>query len=595
MCGISGFLTSSTCPPRELLVRMADALQHRGPDDRGYFYDQAAGLGLAHNRLSIIDLTAAGHQPMVGRDGRTALVYNGEVYNSKELRKELEAAGHMFVSRCDTEVVLRAYEQWGRECVNRFCGMFAFALWDDRRKELFLARDPLGMKPLYYTTEKTGLSGFYFASELKAFRAVQGFRLSVSRAAVNSFMEFGYMFDENRTALEGVWKLPPGHTLVVRADGQAGRPQAYHILPSQPDAGETSEGLLCERLHSTLNTVVAQHLVADVPVAILLSGGLDSSLMAALAARSAKVTTVTMGFAGARFDERPFARDVAAHIASDHHEVTITGKEIRDSLEETASVFDDLFDDWGTLSTRLLYLKCRQMGIKVVLVGEGADELFGGYPVFNVAGRLRGPTLWRLFRLWHMYGCRRYGRTMWPFFRTMEEYLRGASGDWFHSVRLFELRRQLPNHYVMKVDKASMSVSVEARAPYLDRRIVDIACRAPRATLLKGEQNKAMLRAVAARYDLLPPGIVDRRKFGASIAMSWMDDDPGFRAYARDVVLCREAEWTERLRLRRAMEAYFDRQRHGFGFPHPLSLFRIIAWRLMLLTLWSRSITNREM
>jgi asparagine synthase (glutamine-hydrolysing) len=569
---------------------MADALNHRGPDDRGYHEDPGAGLGLAHNRLSILDLTAAGHQPMSGREGNAVLVYNGEIYNFRELRRELEAVGHGFASRCDTEVVLRAYEQWGAECVTRFCGMFALAVWDARRRELFLARDPLGMKPLYYTTAIENGPGFFFASELKAFREVPGFRPRLSEAALASFMEFGYLFNAHQTAFQGVQKLPPGHTLVVREGGRAELPRAYHVLPGRPDVvAEGERGKRRAELHAALDTVVAQHLVADVPVGILLSGGLDSSLIAALAARHGALTTISMGFEGAPFDERPFARQVAKYIGSTHHEITITPAEVREHLEETVPVFDDLFDDWGTVSTRLLYKKCLEMGIKVVLVGEGADEIFGGYPVFHAAKEQSGPALWRLLRLWHHYGNRRYGRTMGPFFGLMRGFLRESGGDGFHSVRLFETRHQLPNQYVMKVDKASMSVSVEARAPYLDRRIADLACRLPASMLLRGPRNKVLLREIAAEQHLLPPEIIDRPKFGGSIAMNWMDDDPAFRAHAREVVLDSAAMWTDSLGLRRAMEAYFDHGRPGYAFPHPLSLFRILAWRMMQLELWSRA------
>lgn len=590
MCGISGFLTKGSGPPREWLVRMADALEHRGPDDRGYHHDPAAGVGLAHNRLSILDLTDAGHQPMYNADQSIVLVYNGEIYNFQELRRELESAGHHFASRCDTEVVLRAYEQWGAACVNRFCGMFALAIWDERCRELFLARDPLGMKPLYYSTAIAGSPGFFFASELKAFRTLPGFRPRLSTSAVGSFMEFGYIFDAHQTAFEDVRKLPPGHVLVVREGGRVDAPRPYHVLPAQPDIDTSGTTETCAtELHATLDLVVAQHLVADVPVGVLLSGGLDSSLIAALAARHAPVTTLSMGFAGAAFDERPFARRVAGYIGSTHHEIVITPTEVREHLEETIPVFDDLFDDWGTISTRLLYKKCRDMGIKVVLVGEGADEIYGGYTVFRTATELRGPTLWRLIQLWHRYGNRRYGLTMRPFFRLMQDFLLESGGDWFHSVRLFETRHQLPNQYVMKVDKASMSVSVEARAPYLDRRIADLACRLPAAMLLRGARNKAVLRELAAEHRLLPPEIIDRPKFGGSIAMNWMDEDVNFRSHARAIILDSAAVWTDRLGLRRAMNAYFDRGQLGYSFPHPLSLFRILAWRLMQLELWSRA------
>lgn len=589
MCGICGFQSIGMGGAADVLGRMLETIQHRGPDDHGQYLDSSAGLALGHRRLSIIDLSDAGHQPMLSEDGAIVLVYNGEVYNFLELRRELAARGHGFRSRCDTEVVLRAYEEWGSRCVERFAGMFALAAWDGRRRELFLARDPLGMKPLYYSTSVAGAPGFFFASELKAFRAIPGFAPRMGKTALASFLEFGYTFDSEATAYEGVSKLPPGHRLTVR-EGKPGVPEAFFSPPAEAcPMASLDLGAERARLHETLDTVMGQHLIADVPVAILLSGGLDSSLAAALAARRGPVTTVSMGFAGGTFDERPHARQVAEFIGSDHHEVTITPEEIRSSLAETVPVFDDLFDDWGTITTRLLYRKCRDMGIKVVLVGEGSDELFGGYPVFGAAPALRGPLPWRLLKLWHRYGNRRYGRTLLPFTQLVRGFLRDSGGDWFHSVRLFESRHQLPNHYVMKVDKASMSVSVEARAPFLDRRVAEAAYRLPCAALLKDGRNKAILREIAQEHHLLPEAIASRPKFGGSIAMNWMDDDKDFRAYARSIVLGSSAGWTGQLGLRRAMEDYFDHGRRSYRFPHPLSLFRVVAWRLMQLELWSKA------
>lgn len=589
MCGISGWmLRPGGSRTDDDLRRLADVLHHRGPDDRGYFVDDARGLGLAHNRLSILDLSPAGHQPLAAADGRVVLVYNGELYNFEALKQDLQARGHVFVSRCDTEVVLHSYLEWGQTCFERFCGMFAVAVWDARSGELTLARDPLGMKPLYFTEAVGVQPGFYFASEIKAFRALDGFRPSLSSTALSHFMEFGYTFDAAQTAYEGVFKLPPGCRLTVR-NGQAGKPQPFFKPAARPvPAAELNYDQERDGLAEVLSGVVREHLVADVPVGILLSGGLDSSLVAALAARQNRVTTISMGFEGAAFDERPAARAVATFIGSDHHEVTITPREIQESLDETVRAFDDVFDDWGTITTRLLYLKARQLGVKVVLVGEGSDEIFGGYPKFSAVSRLAGPQAWRLLRLWHMYGHRRFGRTLLPFFRVMRDFLGEAGGDWFHAVRLFEATRQLPNHYVMKVDKASMSVSVEARAPYLDRRVAEHAFRLPSDFLLRNGTNKAILRDIAASQGLLPPSACAQAKFGGSIAMDWMDKAVGFRDFARGVVLADDAPWTDALGLRGAMVDFFDRQRSGYRFPHPLSLFRVLAWRLMLINLWSR-------
>ncbi len=586
MCGISGwFLKQGIARDDTHLMAMADAITHRGPDDRGYFYDRERGVAFAHNRLSIIDLSSAGHQPMASEDGRFILSYNGELYNFQQLRRELEALGHTFYSRTDTEVILRSFIQWGEASVERFCGMFAFAIWDATDGRLFLARDPLGMKPLYYTA-LPGDQGFVFASEIKAFLALPDFEVRMGRDALQQFLEFGYTFDDHATLLEGVFKLPPGHSLEV-VKGAPLSPRSFFNPPTPESSGRKDEREQQTELFNTLSEVVAEHLVADVPVGLLLSGGLDSSVTAALAARHARITTISMGFAESQIDERSFARVVANHIRSDHREITIHPEEISNDIEDVVWYFDDLFADWGTVSTRLMYKKCQEQGIKVVLVGEGSDELFGGYTIFEAAQQVKGPLSWRLFQLYRRYAGRRYGGQFRQFASLMRKYLRASGGDMFHAVRLFESRNQLPNNYVMKVDKASMSVSVEARAPFLDRRVAEFAYRTPANLLLSNGDNKSLLRSMAERYELLPREITRRPKFGASIAASWMDESEQFRQYARQVILDRDG-WVDELGLRGAMTDYFAGRRKGYRFPRAISIFSNLAWRLLLLNLWSR-------
>ena len=323
------------------------------------------------------------------------------------------------------------------------------------------------------------------------------------------------------------------------------------------------------------------------PVGLLLSGGLDSSLIAALAARRTKVRTLTMGFAHSELDERAQARRVAHHIGSEHEEILITPQEVTDNLETTIACFDDLFADWGTISTRLLYRKCRERGIKVVLVGEGSDELFGGYDVFRSSDS-RAPTDWWLFRLYRRYCGRRYGRYFGAFRALMRDYLNSVDGDRFDAIRLFETRNQLPNNYVMKVDKASMSVSVEARVPYLDQRVAEIAYRIPKNLLLADGTEKNLLRRVARRFQLLPEETLTRPKLGGSMAASWLDEQPAFRRFAKDVILAKGG-WTEALGLRPAMVDYFVNNRAGYAFPRAVSIFRNLAWRLLILEMWSNA------
>ena len=586
MCGIAGWYNIAG-QDRELaqLDAMANAIAHRGPDDQGRFVDQNAGIALAHLRLSIIDLSPAGHQPMATQDGSVVLVFNGELYNYLALKRELEALGHVFRSRSDTEVVLIALAQWGPQALERFNGMFALVAWYARERMLLLARDPMGMKPLYYTGRGMA-GGLAFASELKAFLVLDGFTAEANPRSIEQYMEFGYVFDEQHTSLMGVSKLPPGHAMQVVA-GKAGAPYAFFRPQLAASHGARTLDQAADELHTVLSEVVQQHLVADVPVGLLLSGGLDSSVVAALAARHAQVATITMGFAHSAVDERSFARTVAQHIGSQHQEILIDEREIISGLEDVVWHFDDLFADWGTVSTRLLYKKCREQGIKVVLVGEGSDELFGGYTMFQAAASGRGPVLWQLFQLYRRYAGRRYGGQFSAFAAIMQKYLEQSGGSMFDAVRLFESRNQLPSNYVMKVDKASMAVSVEARAPYLDRRVAELAYSIPQGQLLAGGTDKLALRRMAERHQLLPQEITRRPKFGASIAASWMDDSAEFRRYAGAVVLVRDG-WADRLGLRGAMTDFFNGTCTGYAFPRAIGIFSNVAWRLLLLQLWSR-------
>ncbi|MDZ4814538.1 MAG: asparagine synthase (glutamine-hydrolyzing), partial [Pseudomonadota bacterium] len=527
MCGIAGWLAASGSDvDATSLDRMLQLMARRGPDDRGIHLEPGAGLALGHLRLSIIDLSSASHQPMLDADSGVMMVYNGEVYSFRVLRAKLQSLGHRFVSEGDSEVVLRSYLQWGVACFARFAGMFALALWDPRSQCLHLARDAMGMKPLYFVEMGSGLA---FASEVKAFKALPDFKLSLSDSGLRQYMEFGYVFDVDQTIFDGVRKLPPGCRAEIRRDGKV-RIERYFSPPAPDPNDRRDERERVDELHAVLDEVTQQHLIADVPLGLLLSGGLDSSVIAALAARHASITTISMGFSDSQVDERPYARAVADHIGSQHQEVLITPQQVMQEVESGAWVFDDLFADWGTLTTRLMYRRCGELGIKAVLVGEGADELFGGYDVFRTPARL---GLWQQFRLYQRYSGRRHGALFAPFQRIMSAYLEAGQGDAFHAIRLFESCRQLPNQYVMKVDKASMAESIEARAPYLDRRVAELAFRTPQAWLQRGGENKYLLRALARRERLLPDVISQRPKFGAPLAASWMDDHPEFRQFAR--------------------------------------------------------------
>lgn len=586
MCGIGGLIGACAghAGAHGEIAAMMRALHHRGPDDNGTHIDTEARVALGHNRLSIIDLSADGHQPMVNPDTGDVLVFNGEIYNFLDLRAELEIRGVKFRSRSDTEVLLHAFAAWGLDCLARVEGMYAFALWRPAERALYLVRDPMGIKPLYWWRLPQG-RGFAFASELKGLMALDGFAAAIDRRALGQFLELGYTFDDERTCLEGVRKLPPAHVLRLAPDTLDAAPRRYWT-PNLEPVGADSEDRLCDELHHTLSLVTRQHLNADVPVALLLSGGLDSSILAALASRQAQVRTVSMGFADSNIDERPFARRVAGHLGTEHEEILITADDIKSGLADSVRHFDDLFADWGTISTRLLYAKCRERGLKVVIVGEGADELFGGYDIFR-QGLSRAPQPWWLFQLYRRYAGRRHGRFLGPFAARMREHVRACGGDRFGAIRLFETRQQLPNNYVMKVDKASMSVSVEARVPYLDRRVAAIAYRAPAGMLISPSSEKLLLRRMAERAKLLPEETLQRRKVGGSIAADWMDSHADWRGFVQGIIL--DGGWTKELGLSAAMRAYFVENRQGFPFPHGISIFRNLAWRLLILELWARA------
>ena len=561
---------------------MRRALVHRGPDDEGELFDPSAGVALGFQRLAILDLTSGSAQPMLDNASGVAMVFNGELYNHLEVRRALESEGVEFKTRGDAEVMLRGFVAWRRGAFARFAGMFGVAYLERSTRTLWLARDAMGMKPLYLSAIPGG-SGIAFASEVKAFLTLPGFQPRLREEGLSQYLEVGFVFDEHDTILEGVQKLAPGEIVELRDGEIVGRHR--HFTPPRPEPADArTEPERTEELHIALEQVVAEHLVADVPVGVLLSGGLDSSLVAALARRGRELTTVSMGFAQSSHDERPWGDRVARHIGSRHMSVSITPAEVAAEVISAAWIFDDLFADWGAVTTRILYRKCRQLGLKVALVGEGSDELFGGYGNFfewphNTASE------WACFQLYRRYASRRWGRLYSHFRAVFRELARQSEGDLFETVRLFEATRQLPNNYVMKVDKASMSVSIEARAPYLDRRIAEIAFRTPREWLIRGGRNKYLLRCVAERSGVLPRDIAFRPKVGGSIAASWLEEVPDFKGFAREAVLVRNG-FADRLGLRAPMERFFA-GRGGYPFPRSLSLLGQIAWRLLLLELWS--------
>lgn len=604
MCGIYGLWSDTDPFPSAAISR---ALAHRGPDDAGSWQDGPIHLG--HRRLSIIDLSADGHQPFRSADGRYVLTYNGEVYNYVELRRELEAEGVRFHTDTDTEVLLQGYARWGANVLPRLYGMFAFGVWDHERRELFLARDATGIKPLYYA--HLGPGRLAFASELKAFAALDGLPFEPDEEAIQEYLGAGYVWSSARCAVRGVRKLPPGHYLRVHDRDEGGTPNASPVparwwTPPTPEplTRPVTEAIdaAADRLHDLLARVTAQHLRADVPVGLLLSGGLDSSVLAALAARAldenggGALQTVTMGFEPYERDERVHARAVADHIGSEHHEIVVRPADAARELFENAHHLDDLFGDSGTIPAFAAFRACRELGLKVVLVGEGADEVLGGYPSFSAAAGSRSDA-WTRQRLFRYYTRQRYGVGRAAFSALLSRLHEQAGGDWFHTVRLFELQHQLPVSLNLKVDHASMASSVEARVPYQDRRVVEFACRTPSDLLLEpgvGERHsgKWLLRHMARKYDLVPESILERRKMGTPVPWGWLHDG-AFADTVRETLLAPDS-WTRRLGFETIARGFLD-DKPG-DLPHrlrrrlgPYANHGWLTMNLLVLDAWAQS------
>ena len=613
MCGIVGVASSRGERVPEL-VRMRDALTHRGPDDGGEWASADHRVALAHRRLSIIDLSAAGHQPMLDESGGIALTFNGEIYNFQDLRDELHAAGHRFRSASDTEVIIESYRRWGIDCVRRFNGMFAFGLYDAAEQRIMLARDRAGEKPLFYTHANGTLR---FASELKAFMADPSFARELDPEAFDCYLAYGYV-PKDRCILRGVRKLPQGHVLVYDVARDVCRTDAYWRLPSPP-SGSPPAGQLVDELEQLLLDAVRRQLVADVPVGILLSGGIDSSLITAMAARAAtrRVKTFTVSFPGhGSYDEGPFARMVADHFGTDHAELVGEAPGV-DLLPVLARQYDEPIADSSIVPTYLVSRLIRQHAT-VALGGDGGDELFGGYPHYSWVqwqGRVRGLVPRPLRR-----AAAAFAGAAVPVGVRGRNYIIGATEDAGHGIAHVNVyfdrwtRRRLlagpPNRipqvaervrtngfgaghsllrraaeadftttmcdgYLVKVDRASMLNSLEIRAPWLDYRLIEFAFgRVPDHLRATAQQRKILPRMLARK--LLPPALDLKRKQGFSIPLAtWLTGSWG--TFVEDVL--READ--PGLFDQRAIQALLAGQRKG----------RANAARLFCLTmfeLWRR-------
>jgi asparagine synthase (glutamine-hydrolysing) len=545
---------------------MADSLQHRGPDGAGYFEDERMSLG--SRRLSIIDLPT-GSQPISNEDGSVHVVFNGEIYNFVELRRELEEAGHSFKTESDTETIVHGYEQWGARFVERLQGMFAFALWDTNKKVLHLARDRFGKKPLYYAW----VGGrFAFASEIKALLQCDEFDRTLDRESLRLYLELSYV-PSPRTLFSKVKKVPPGESLVLH--GLEARTTSYWTMRFDPDNGKSEEWWI-DALYETLRRAVGIRLRSDVPLGSFLSGGIDSSAVAALmsSATDAGIDTFSIGFEEEAFSELQYARIVADHLRSRHHEFVVS-PDAMDDLPRLAWWFDEPLGDTSIIPTYYLSRETRRH-VTVALSGDGGDEMFAGYGfltdprVFSYYSRvprtLRRPTMKLVSRLpldnnvvnlasaaeKADYGkqdpTQRYclrvlsaGQDMPavmidrqsarggddPAYRyLMEKVMKGSSADPMSSVTYATIYSYMSEDILVKVDRASMAWSLEVRSPFLDQQLAQLVGRMPSSLRLHEGVTKYILKRMLLKHSVLPREIIDRKKkgFGAPVSY-WFKKD----------------------------------------------------------------------
>jgi len=552
MCGIVGQVGEPGSVHAEDVVRARDALLHRGPDDAGVYVNPDASVGLGHRRLSIIDLSSAGRQPMTNRGGTLWLTFNGEIYNFRRLRRELEQAGHVFASGTDSEVILHAYEEWGADSVRRLHGMFAYALWDERRRMLLLARDRLGIKPLHYWHDGRRLS---FGSELRALTADPRVPRTLDDSAIYDFFTYQYV-PTPKTIYAGVRKLPPGHYAVLRGDRLT--LTSYWDVRLEPQAVSLDDA--CAAVRAKLAQVVDEHLVADVPVGVLLSGGMDSSAVTAVASRCATrpLHTFTIGFDVAEHSEAAYARELADELGTRHHALTVTRDMAVELTRQVIDLYDEPYADGSAIPT-LLVSQLARRHVTVALSGEGGDEVFGGYNWYTHWLRLQDRIAWpppvrrALFGLparllprgakgqWTLAmkaadPLERYARLMGAFLGPEKRRVlapgflrkfRGYDDLWYLRqywrpeldpmlrLQYLDLKTYLPDDLLTKFDRATMAVSLEGRVPLLDHELMELVLGLPVAVRNPGNEKKALLKRVMA--DVLSPAVLTRKKQGFSV------------------------------------------------------------------------------
>lgn len=618
MCGIFGVFGNDETQLVDVRVlrHMGEVLAHRGPDGGGLYTDGALGIGM--RRLSIIDLQT-GDQPMSNEDGSVWVVFNGEIYNYQELTTALMARGHRFATASDTEVLAHLYEERGERCVDQLRGMFAFAIWDRTAQTLLIARDRLGVKPVYYSTHGGRL---VFGSELKALLADPEVPRDIDLQGLTAYLRYGYIADP-LTILKGIRKLPPGHLLVARSGRIEVKPY-WDVLPfflAERRPRSTAE--YKDELAELLREAVRLRLVSDVPIGAFLSGGIDSSMVVALMTRTLDrpVRTFSIGFEEEAFNELPYAREVARHLGTDHHELVL-GPTSVDILNKIVWHFDEPFGDPSALPTFFVSKLARE-SVKVVLSGDGGDELFGGYDLYlQHLSRGYADRIPSFVKRWVLPPIRRllphgapgkrllYNLSLPPVERYLDsisyfaprllrrllnqdvinsldgdadtDYVTRISGldgvGMLSQMQAMDFKAYLPGDILVKVDRMSMAHSLEAREPLLDHKLVEYAACLPANLKVCEGISKYLFKQIARDY--LPAQIVDRKKRGFGIPLQkWFKEQ--LPAFFLDILLDSKTQQRGYFE-RKELAMFLDRQ---LGASQPMQL-----WILAMLELWHRAV-----
>jgi len=623
VCGIAGKYNYDDAQPVDphVVRSMCDAIAHRGPDDHGIFVDGPIGLG--HRRLSIIDLSAMGHQPMASADEQLWITFNGEIYNFQSLRRDLELQGYSFRSTSDTEVILCLYREHGPACLKLLRGMFAFALWDRAKRQLLLARDRIGKKPLYYYLDDKTL---IFGSELKSILTDPSVRREIDYQGFYDYFKYGYIPDP-KTIYRSIRKLLPGHYLLCSPEGI--KETKYWDLSFQSQSA-ASESALADDLAALLKESVRLRMISDVPLGAFLSGGIDSSAVVALMAGQQKnaVSTFTIGFDERDFDEVQFARTIAGRYATQHHEFTVK-QNVLEVLDALVKHFDEPFADSSAVPT-FYVSKVARNHVTVALAGDGGDENFAGYEKYHLdatenrirawvprpvckslfpglAGIMdrshvrlaqRGATLLRALAADPCYAFyltnTEFNGSLWddlvadqtkkaigdydPYSITRQYYERADTDDHLSRLLYTDMKTYLPGDILVKVDRMSMAHSLEVRAPLLDQEVLEFVARIPLALKYRDGQKKYILKR--AVEPLLPPETIHRKKMGFSVPL-----EQWFRDELRDVTAssllapdARVANYLRQPEIRRLWELHQAGKRD----------FGSILWTLLMFELWHR-------